>query len=160
MKNKVNILKNYTRLHVGIILNFGINLTKLLSSQALAAGFVQSFTNVRSYSLCILISRVSKLVTSDQQYGKQIGAGIFIEKTDDLLEIDTEEVKLASSKIPVRPLTSKFSLKRLADMELQMKATLSQLNKIDRQKKIKILTLEPIEAKIKKNIKQKYDFGK
>ena len=99
-------------------------------------------------------------MTSDQQYGKQIGAGISIEKTDDLLEIDTEEVKLASSKIPVRPLTSKFSLKRLADMELQMKATLSQLNKIDRQKKIKILTLEPIEAKIKKNIKQKYDFGK
>ena len=90
----------------------------------------------------------------DQRYGKQTGVGIVIEKTDYLPENDAEKVKLASSRIPIRPLTSNFSLKRVADMELQMKSTLSKLDKINRHKRSRILTLERIEASIKTNMKK------
>ena len=53
-----------------------------------------------------------------------------------------------------QPLTSNFSLKKPVVMELRKKATLSQLDKIDRHKKCKIVTLERIEARIKKNMKR------
>jgi len=53
-----------------------------------------------------------------------------------------------------KPRTSNFLLKRPVDMELQMTAKLSQLNKLDRHKMSKIVTLERIEARIKKNMKR------
>ena len=63
------------------------------------------------------------------------------------------EDKLLKSE-PNQPLTSNFLLKRLVGMEFQMKATLTQLDKIDRHKTSKIVTLERIGARIKKNMQR------
>ena len=61
---------------------------------------------------------------------------------------------MRSKSEPNKPLTSIFLLKKQVGMELQMKATLSQLDKIDQHKMSKIVTLERIEARIKKNIQK------
>ena len=54
---------------------------------------------------------------------------------------------------PVRPVYSSFFPKRLADMELKTKSTLSKLNRIHQQKN-RMLALERIEASIKKNMRR------
>ena len=57
-------------------------------------------------------------------------------------------------EFPVRPVKTIFAPKRVANMELQMKSTLSKLNKINQYKKCRILTLERIESSIKQNMKR------
>ena len=57
-------------------------------------------------------------------------------------------------EFPVRPVNTIFAPKRVANMELQMKSTLSKLNKINQYKKGRILTLERIESNIKENMKR------
>ena len=57
-------------------------------------------------------------------------------------------------EFPVRPVKTIFAPKRVANMELQMKSTLSKLNKIKQYKNGRILTLERIESSIKQNMKR------